>query len=117
MMATARLTRGTATISQPLLKSTVSPIPRRQVSSFLTPLGAAFNTKNFPKLNFLGGIGDTKSRNLAPTGLFGIPELAEPEGFGHLQRDCLRASDGLVEEVISEPVSLLLFQLSTLLLH
>ena len=71
---------------------------KRFVSSFLSPLGSAFNTRNSGlKLSLLGG---TKSKTL-PTGLFGLPELTQPEGFGEIQIDCLRTCDNLVQDATS----------------
>ena len=67
----------------------------RYVSSFLSPLGSAFNSKNKGlKLSVLGG---------KKTGLFGLRELGNPEGFGELQIDCLRNCDTLVQEAVSSP--------------
>ena len=71
---------------------------KRSVSSFLSPLGNAFNTKNSGlKLSLLGA----PKSDLLPTGLFGIEELSHPEGFGQLQIDCLRNCDALVHEATS----------------
>jgi len=39
------------------------------------------------------------------SGLFGNPVLAHPNGFAQLQRDCIRASDRLVQEALSEPAA------------
>ena len=75
---------------------------KRYVSSFLSPLGSAFNTKNSGlKLSLLGV--QKSARTLLPTGLFGINELGNPEGFGELQVDCLRNCDTLVQEATSSP--------------
>ena len=75
-------------------------IARRSVSSFLSPLGNAFNTKNSGlKLSLLGA--SRSDPSLVPTGLFGIEELSRPEGFGQLQVDCLRNCDALVQEATS----------------
>ena len=75
-------------------------IIRRSVSSFLSPLGNAFNTKNSGlKLSLLGA--PRSDPSLLPTGLFGIEELSHPEGFGQLQVDCLRNCDALVQEATS----------------
>ena len=75
---------------------------RRSVSSFLSPLGNAFNTKNTGlKLSLLGA--QRSNPALLPTGLFGIQELKHPEGFGELEVDCLRNCDTLVKEATSSP--------------
>ena len=72
-------------------------LAKRSVSSFLSPLGNAFNTKNSGlKLSLLGA--PKSDPSLLPTGLFGIEELSHPEGFGKLQIDCLRNCDALVQE-------------------
>ena len=71
---------------------------RRSVSSFLSPLGNAFNSKNSGlKLSL------QQAFNSAPTGLFGINELQLPEGFGQLQTNCLRNCEALVQEATSPP--------------
>ena len=76
----------------------------RSVSSFLSPLGNAFNTKNSGiKLSLLGA--SRSDPALLPTGLFGIKELGRPEGFGELENDCLRNCDSLVQEATSSPAS------------
>ena len=77
-------------------------LSRRSVSSFLSPLGNAFNTKNSGiKLSLLGA--QKSDPALLPTGLFGIKDLNKPEGFGELQIDCLRNCDTLVQEATSYP--------------
>eukprot|EP00092_Neocalanus_flemingeri_P039565 GFUD01043081.1.p1 GENE.GFUD01043081.1~~GFUD01043081.1.p1 ORF type:complete len:706 (-),score=245.82 GFUD01043081.1:139-2256(-) len=64
----------------------------RQVSS-LGPLAAAFNTKQNAQFKFQW----SKSK----TGLFGLPELKDSQGFHELKERCISNAETLVEEVIS----------------
>jgi len=58
-------------------------------------LKTVFNAKDGPfKLPLFGKIKHSKSVN---TGLFGINELKDPEGFGEIQITCLRNCDNLVQ--------------------
>ena len=85
-------------------KPTTFSLVSRSVSSFLSPLGNAFNTKNSGiKLSLLGA--SRSDPALLPTGLFGIKELSRPEGFGELENDCLRNCDSLVQEATSYPAT------------
>jgi len=68
-------------------------ISHRKVSS-LSPLAAAFNTKQNVQFKFNWG-------QRSSTGLFGIPELKTCEGFTELKERCISNSQALVDEVIS----------------
>nr|CAG4651659.1 EOG090X02LQ [Triops cancriformis] len=68
-------------------------IGKRFVSSYLTPLASAFNTRPSRRLTF----------NLMKesTGLFGLPELRQPEGFYLLKENAIADTERLVAECCS----------------
>ena len=82
-------------LSRGLLTSRLGPVGVRHVGS-VGPLAAAFNCKQSVQFKF------NWLQSRSQTGLFGIPELRDSQGWAVLQERCFRNCESLVEEVTSD---------------